>query len=219
MTLPREVDPFDVEAVLAETGITTADALAKLADAINGILQQPNQHVVLPVYSTQSTLGNSTTGQLRRVSLPSSPANLRLAQYFVPLWDCEVVAVVPFTRLNGAPVGNFWFTVQRETASGSGIPDSVDRATTAHVDAASTLEAHFLPFDTAIAVAANQRFFIVMNGDYPISTANNRAWLDHTQFAGTYGENYYTFDGVAWQKTATVDEEFGCLVYLRAAIR
>lgn len=219
MTLPTSVEIPTIEAIEAETGLLTANAINTLRNAINSVLVQPTQQLVVPVLIWDNAAGTS-------FNLRDAAARNRIALRWIPPYNGDLLGLDIQMVRTGTPTGAVWLSVQGE--DGSALPDNVDRTTSNHmtIDAISTTAGtgQRLRFTFAVPVSMRQgqQYEIVLNGDYTVSAVNFVSLLFYNFGTITWPESTqrssYDSGAGTWSATSSVGVFLGA-AYLRLNVR
>lgn len=150
---------------------------------------------------------DASAGDDGAVALRDAAARTKLAQGFKTT-NAGLVEFVDIKVLKtGAPVGNFWLTIE---ANNAGVPSGTPLATSDKFDvsrlqtAAMTLR---IPFRTPVSLSAATQYHLVLQGDFTIGAAD-MSWRADTT-APTYANGTAaTFDGATWTADAAKDFTF-----------
>jgi hypothetical protein len=114
----------------------------------------------------------------------------------------------------GAPVGNFWFTIE---ANSGGVPSNTPLATSDKFDAGRLLTTSNwlrIPFRTPASLSAATQYHLVLQGDYTISASNFVSWrMDGS--AGAYANGSKAlFDSDTSTWTTDTDDDMMFKTYI-----
>lgn len=137
----------------------------------------------------------------------ASNNTVKTGQSFVPSVTAPVNRVELNLKRLGTPSGNIWVTIEADSAGdASGTP--LATSSNVVVDALSTSYATIqFDFSSAVTLTASTTYWIVLQGDYSFSNANNI--IQGTNSAGAYaGGLFDTYNGTSWDNRTGYDAWF-----------
>lgn len=163
--------------------------------------------------SSMSTIsdifGRDTGGEEHLRS--SASLNVKMAQSFNPRTTGYFDAVIMNALRNNSPTGNVWVTI--ETDSG-GAPSGIAVATSEMIDVSLISTSASYPelafrFTNAFQLTGGTTYWIVVQGDYSVSSTVGLRFVRSSGGAGNYtGGAAYTYNGTSWSAISTDDFSF-----------
>lgn len=141
----------------------------------------------------------------------SASLNVKIAQSFNPKVTGYFDSVILNAYKNNSPTGNVWVTIETDNA---GAPSGVAVATSEQIDVSlvstsvSYLDLVFR-FSTAFQLTGGTTYWIVVQGDYSVSSTVGLRFQRSSGGAGNYtGGAAYTYNGTSWSAISTDDFKF-----------
>jgi len=216
----QEVKAWDVLkadiTVAGAGGLDTSSEVASTWYEIYAIYNGTTKNILLHRAKDYFLDEDSSAGEDASQGLRSAVDNstVRVAQGF----KVDTAGLLEFVDVKllktGAPTGNFWFTIE---ANSAGVPSNTPLATSDKYDVSrltTTATWARLPFRTPASVSAATQYHLVMYGDFTVSATDYANWrMDGS--AGAYANGskaLYDSDTTTW--TTVADDDMMFKVYI-----